>query len=1358
MKKFLALLLSVAMLLSVGLTPALAAEPDAVAKAPVQFADMSDDHWAKSSIDRWSGYGIVNGDEHGHVNADKPLRRCEMAQVLVNLLGLTQEAENTFGDLTGKEWYAGTILKCAAAGIMKGDGVNCNPVAPVSREEAIVMFGRAIGVRPAADPDLTKFDDAGDVADWAAPYMAPLTQMGILNGVDDGSKVAPKGEMNRASTFALLDKAITVYASEPGEYKAEDPNGFVVVNSAAEEAGQVVISGETAGVVVSTGTTDAVAVKDLVADTVKVDAPVDVTVEGRDTVLGSVQLNDAANVDVAKGVQVDTLEANAPATVTNKGTVDNLVANDAVKVDNQGTVKDVAVNASDVVVDGKAPQKMEVAEGVTAPTNSKGDTVKPTNRPSSGGSTASGPATPVTTLYTVTVTQPTGVELHADPTRAEAGATITVTAATKDGYELQDVIYSVSEDVSHNVVMKSSGDNTFRGTFTMPAGNVRVSATAKAVDTPDTPVVNEYTIEVDTVAHGVITTEPAGKAEEGATVRVTATPATGYELDTLTYTPEGGAPVDIKANKSFRMPGKAVTVRGSFKKMPVATMDIDCLMYELKNVEVEFGTSKEDVIKLLPTAVDVYLVDHTLNPRRLNITSWECADYNPNEAGKYVFKGTLALTEDLSNSNNVTADVVVIVKAAPTVAVTGVSLNETSLNLDLAGTKTATLTATVAPENATNKTVTWTSDAESVATVDSKGVVTAVAAGTANITATAGNKTASCAVTVTDSSKVTVSNVNDLIAALKLKKVKEITVSANFVNGGTENGGYQQYDVIYPVTIKGETGAAVQGSFVVKSTADGTEFNNLTIKALGWADGTNAMRNCISANVKTLTVTGCTLETGKPGGELANGLMILPSDATVTYTITGNTFKGFKNTTVTGEGTPDKITWASTGLMITGGLTKDYLGMDAKTLSADINITAAQDEAFITGNTFTDCKTDYVRDTYTGGSQKIIARCNSTVGTSLNFGKAAETATYYIKGAISRESDTTLKSGTTLKFMGNGSLAIKDGSRLYVENGATINGTVSGDVVYADVSGAYDVKSWLATQMTAFELKYYNLNGTQKTHIYDTAWDDDTRNPETGYVTAASKKFDKAEYMLYVGEMDKVGSLTLNDESDPLSLDKEVRIGIGYDNFLHTVPYMVENGKVFVNSILMAAKAKAGNGTVKVSIVGKDVKSNNTEVDATLNVTYKLFEYPAENNLFVTAVAAPDTAGGVEFKDNTSFTGSNTAGYTVEGTFTDGQHERVLMGVNLSTAQGGATLGKDSGVGPVIVYEENSTRYVLGFTELGETLYGATYSYGTYPVFSKPSGGSRTVTVLIPGAGSVKMTFNFTPKTTPAEPEPEPAA
>ena len=85
----------------------------------------------------------------------------------------------------------------------------------------------------------------------------------------------------------------------------------------------------------------------------------------------------------------------------------------------------------------------------------------------------------------------------------------------------------------------------------------------------------------------------------------------------------------------------------------------------------------------------------------------------------------------------------------PVVEVETISLNKTTMELTVGGEET--LTATVSPDNATDKTITWTSSDGNVATVDQNGKVTAVAAGTATIYATAndgGNAQGACAVTV----------------------------------------------------------------------------------------------------------------------------------------------------------------------------------------------------------------------------------------------------------------------------------------------------------------------------------------------------------------------------------------------------------------------------------------------------------------------------------------------------------------------------------------------------------------------------------------------------------------------------------
>lgn len=121
--------------------------------------------------------------------------------------------------------------------------------------------------------------------------------------------------------------------------------------------------------------------------------------------------------------------------------------------------------------------------------------------------------------------------------------------------------------------------------------------------------------------------------------------------------------------------------------------------------------------------------------------------------------------------------------AAFGVAVTSVSLNKTTATLTEG--ETLTLTATVSPSNATDKTVTWSTSNNSVATVKN-GKVTAKAVGTVVITAKAGTKAASCTVAVIAASgvdSVTVDGTKDIIYNLNGQCVEKMTTGVYIVNG-----------------------------------------------------------------------------------------------------------------------------------------------------------------------------------------------------------------------------------------------------------------------------------------------------------------------------------------------------------------------------------------------------------------------------------------------------------------------------------------------------------------------------------------------------------------------------------------------
>ena len=281
-----------------------------------------------------------------------------------------------------------------------------------------------------------------------------------------------------------------------------------------------------------------------------------------------------------------------------------------------------------------------------------------------------------------------------------------------------------------------------------PGGTIVSAPTITTESLPAGTVNQPYTAPLtatgNNIAWSVSGDLPAGLTLDTSTGTISGTPTTvGTSTLTVKATNSAG-----DASKQFSLTINAVPVTSVSLNKNALSLTVGGNETLTATVEPETATDK--TVTWESNNPDVAAVD-----QRGNV--------------KAVASGTATINVTANDGSGQKASCTVTV----TQPVTGVTLDSTELSLYTGESKT--LTATVAPDNATNKAVTWESSNTEVATVDNNGKVTAVSAGTATITVTTtdGEKIATCTVNVTEPSY-------------------SITADATVLNFGSAYTGYTQ--------------------------------------------------------------------------------------------------------------------------------------------------------------------------------------------------------------------------------------------------------------------------------------------------------------------------------------------------------------------------------------------------------------------------------------------------------------------------------------------------------------------------------------------------------------------------------------
>lgn len=178
------------------------------------FADTAG-HWAQNDIDGVAAKGWMTGETSDTFAPDRELTRAEAATVLVRAQGLSAAAEplpaaSPFADVPPGHWAAQAIAVAAQHGYV--DGVAAGrfaPDLPITREQMSALLARMLALQTAAVTS-PPFKDV-PAASWAAPAIAALSGLGIVDGFVDGT-FRPQAPITRAQMAALLMRLAPKFA------------------------------------------------------------------------------------------------------------------------------------------------------------------------------------------------------------------------------------------------------------------------------------------------------------------------------------------------------------------------------------------------------------------------------------------------------------------------------------------------------------------------------------------------------------------------------------------------------------------------------------------------------------------------------------------------------------------------------------------------------------------------------------------------------------------------------------------------------------------------------------------------------------------------------------------------------------------------------------------------------------------------------------------------------------------------------------------------------------------------------------------------------------------------------------------
>ncbi len=803
-----------------------------MAMSTAAFAAPNDinGHWAQSTITKWTDNGYITGYPDGTFKPDNSITRAEFVVLVNKAMGYSKKGTAYFSDVSSSFWGYDEIMKGIAAGYVKGDSDGSfRPNDPVRRQEAAVMIAQILGLGTDST-GAERYTDYSSMPAWATGYIGAVSKAGLMAGYPDGGFKADR-VMTRAETVVALNNVLN-YDTNGTDNTNNNTN-----NNTSTKKEDYTLEKTSLKDMVITG--DLIISSNLSSKSISLE---DVTVEGSLIVKGGGTIT-ADDCDINELVMNKTgatfkAEGKTKVKKTTFEKVGKIVGDGFtdVVVDNElsGTI---SIDAEIINFELDAETNIKLLSGTEIETF--------TATKNADRATVSFSSAEVDNMYIYDKIKITGKGDIDTMTVYVSGVTSSIkpdTVKTKNGADKPTYSNSSSSSSSSS---KYDDLTVTKDDKTIKNGKYDdVIIKADDVTLNGTTIYGNLTIHED-VKNSSVTLKNVtvkgnvyiyGGGQNSIDFEDCVIEGNIYARKNYGNTPVGldfdsDSASDFKGTLYIEKNGAVIKGSGTIKNVRVNTDE---------EVEIEKN------ITVTNLTVETKNTKLTVNGTVGTLTA--------NKATTVSGSGTI---------NKIAGSASTTIGPNITVKVTSVTLNKTALTLQVDGEET--LTATVAPDNATDKTVTWTTSNGSVATVDN-GAVTAVSAGTATITATADGKSATCTVTVNPKTvSVTGVTLDNTTATISVGAATQLTATLAPTDATNKNITWKTSDAsVATVDENGTvTGVKAGTATITVTTEDGGKtatcavtVNNVDVSSITLSQNTlNLIYDDENNKTATLTAT-----------------------------------------------------------------------------------------------------------------------------------------------------------------------------------------------------------------------------------------------------------------------------------------------------------------------------------------------------------------------------------------------------------------------------------------------------------------------------------------------------------------------